>query len=100
MGVQDQLLARAGKKIRATMRAAYPLLREPLEGGAHVKRSTPSVPESLLDGVSFVSPGARGMAEEAGLTWADFANSPIGATGRGGYRVADVRSIIKEREGE
>lgn len=96
MGVQEQLLARAGRRARTAMRAAYPSLREPLEGGVCIERSTPSAPEHPLDGVTFVSPGARRIAEEAELSWADFSNSPIGATGQGGYKMADVRSIIKD----
>ena len=100
MGVQELLLARAGKRVRAEMRAAYPSLREPLEGGVCVTRSDPPVPEHPLDGVSFASPGAWKIAEEAGLAWADFASSPVGATGQNGYRMADVRSIIKDIKGQ
>lgn len=87
MSLQDQLLAKAGKKTRAAMAAAR--RPDPVAG----------VVREPLDTVLFASSLARKLAEDAGFNWRTFASSSIQASSDNGYTASDVRAIIMENGG-
>lgn len=93
--VNEIILGLAGRRTRAKYRALYPDAQDGLSDEEALRRL---VPDSPLDGVAFAHPRARQIAEEAELSWSDFANSSVGPTSDTGYRTDDVRAIIKERD--
>jgi hypothetical protein len=97
-GVQEQLLAQAGKNVRAQMRALYPCLRTDEVEDSAVASPFGALPSVLvgdgLDEVSFDSPAAKELARRENLTWADFASSPRAPSGPSGFTREDVETII------
>lgn len=101
MGMQEELLGRAGKKARERYRALYgpdPQPAQAVSGGRRIR--VKQLPDDPLEDVTFASPQARQLAEEEGLTWADFAFTRVGSTGETGWRVDDVRRVLKELDQE
>lgn len=56
------------------------------------------VEESALEGVPFASEQARAVAEESGLTSADFED--VEPTGARGFTASDVRAMLPDENGE
>lgn len=101
----DTLLAQSGKRFRARMREMYPQLTDESANKAvdsvgvspSPPPSPPKVPEHPLESVVFASEAARRLADAEGLTWMDFAQSNVPASGRSGYRVRDVAQVVAKR---
>lgn len=100
MGIQNDLLGMAGRKVRERYRALYGPDPEPSSAAPLQSRRTTQLPDDPLADVKFASAQAREKAEEAGLNWSDFAFTPTGSTGQNGWRADDVRRIIAEQEEE
>lgn len=98
MGAHEDLLARAGVRIRARHREIHG--PDPVPGATPpVTRSAPKrIPDDPLDGVVFASVVAEELAASEGLSWGDFAADLSGATGSRGWTVTDVRRVIKTVE--
>ena len=85
MSYREQKLAAAGRRMKAAKRAA-------------LAEHHPD-PEYTLDDVTFASAAARDLAAEHGLTFYDFAKSPVTPSGITGFVTDDVRRVLEERDG-
>lgn len=97
--IQERLLGASGAKTRAAYRKLYGPDPEPKDPKTSRAPRSVVLPEDPLEGVVFGSPAAQAAAEEAGLSWADFAFDPKGASGDSGWLVSDVRRVVRLRDG-